>query len=80
MVGKAASKSRPPVATNVSDPFTDNCIAQAFCEIRSAWPRSSMMSAADSMPTDSPHQFLADACGLQFARHPSADGWCWRDE
>ena len=47
------SNSRPPVATKVSMPFTDNCIAQAFCEIRSAWPRSSMMSAADSMPTDS---------------------------
>src|ERR1700722_32114 len=26
---------------------------QAFCEIRSAWPRSSMISVADSMPTDS---------------------------
>ena len=34
-------------------PFTDSCIAQTLCENRSAWPRSSMMSEADSMPTDS---------------------------
>ena len=27
--------------------------SQPFCEARSAWPRSSMMSAAASMPTDS---------------------------
>ena len=53
MVGCDESNFRPPVATKASMPFTDNCMAYTFCEIRSAWPRSSMISEADSMPIDS---------------------------
>ncbi len=30
-----------------------SCMAQVLCEARSAWPRSSMISSAVSMPTDS---------------------------
>ena len=61
-----------------SAPLTVSFMVQTFCETRSAYPRSSMMSCAASMPTESRTSSSPMPAALS-ARHPSADAWWWPD-
>src|SRR6267142_1907227 len=65
MVGWDASNSRPPVATNVSNPFTDNRMALGLLR-KSECLAEVVDDVGGGFDADrQPHQFFADAGGLE---------------
>src|ERR1700736_1381490 len=67
MVGNEGSKSLPPVATNVSWPFTVNCIASRL--LRNTERLAEVVGdVGDGFDADrQSHQFLPDARGLELS-------------
>src|SRR6476661_6117551 len=65
MVGSEESKSLPPVATNVSRPFTINCIASRL--LRNTERLAKVVGDVDDGfdPDRQSYQFLPDARGLE---------------
>src|ERR1035438_5616171 len=65
MVGCDTSNSRPPVATKVSMPFTDNCMASGL--LRNTERLAEIVDdVGGGFDTDrQPHQLHADAGGLE---------------
>src|ERR1700688_4013256 len=65
MVGCETSNFRPPVATKVSIPFTDNCMASGF--LRNTERLAEIVDdVGGGFDADrQSHQFLADAGGLE---------------
>src|SRR4051794_21178842 len=65
MVGPDESNCLPPVATKVSTPFTDNCMALGLLR-KSEGLAEVVDDVGGGFDADrQPHQFLTDACGLK---------------